>query len=182
MEGVQSGVNAPIWLQVATASAVTFAIAIFAILLYTRHRDRAAEHSGVDLHVTPYIRRAVLLTPAEQRFYVRLFQAVGNDVVICPKVRLADAIEVRADALEWQAAWNRIAAKHLDFVLMSPDNYQPLMGIELDDSSHMAPQRQQRDEWLDRAVVAAGLPLLRVRVRSDYDPGALRRDIEQKLL
>ncbi|HWI60803.1 MAG TPA: DUF2726 domain-containing protein, partial [Symbiobacteriaceae bacterium] len=58
---------------------------------------------------------------------------------------------------------------------------QPLLAIELDDSSHMRPDRQQRDEWLDRAVMAAGLPLLRVRARGDYDPSALRREVEQKL-
>jgi hypothetical protein len=174
-------VNAPVWLQVATAVAVTFAVAMFALVLYLKRKDQADEHVGVEMHVSPYIRRTALLTAAEQRFYTRLFQAVGSEVLICPKVRLADVIEVRGDAIEWQAAWNRIAAKHLDFVLATPDEQQILLGIELDDGSHMLPNRQQRDEWLDRALVAAGLPLLRVKVRNDYDPAALRREIEQKL-
>ncbi|MDF2630277.1 MAG: hypothetical protein K0R39_4108 [Symbiobacteriaceae bacterium] len=168
--------NAPVWLQVATAVAVTFAVAMFALVLYLKRKDQADEHSGVEMHVSPYIRRATLLSAAEQRFYARLFQAVGNEVLICPKVRLADVIDVRGDALEWQAAWNRIAAKHLDFVLTTADEQQILLGIELDDGG-----RQRRDELLDRALVAAGLPLLRVRVRGDYDPAALRREIEQKL-
>lgn len=173
--------NAPVWLQVATAVAVTFAVAMFALVIYLKRRDQVDEHAGVEMHVSPYIRRTTLLTAAEQRFYARLFQAVGTEVLICPKVRLADVIEVRGDALEWQAAWNRIAAKHLDFVLTTADEQQILLGIELDDGSHMMPNRRQRDEWLDRALVAAGLPLLRVRVRNDYDPAALRREIEQKL-
>ncbi|HWI66614.1 MAG TPA: DUF2726 domain-containing protein, partial [Symbiobacteriaceae bacterium] len=131
--------NAPLWLQVATASAVTFAVAMFFLLFYLKRRDRSDEHVGVEMHVSPYIRRASLLSPAEQRFYTRLYQAVGNELLICPKVRLADAIDVRGDAIEWQAAWNRIAAKHLDFVLVTADEYQPLLAIELDDSSHMRP-------------------------------------------
>ncbi|HYF94333.1 MAG TPA: DUF2726 domain-containing protein [Symbiobacteriaceae bacterium] len=173
--------NAPLWLQVATASAVTFAVAMFALVLYLKWKDREDEQMGVEMHVSPYIRRATLLTAAEQRFYVRLFQAVGNEVLICPKVRLADVIEVRGDTLEWQSAWNRIAAKHIDFLLTTVDDHQPLLAIELDDSSHHMPNRQKRDEWLDRAMVAAGLPLMRVRVRSDYDPAGLRREVEGRL-
>jgi hypothetical protein len=171
-------VNPPIWLQVATAAAVTFAVAMFVLLIYRKRRDRQAEHTGVEMHVSPYIRRAALLSPAEARFYARLHQAVGAELLICPKVRLADVIEVRGDAIEWQAAWNRIAAKHIDFVLATADDYRPLLAIELDDSS----DRKGRDEWLDRAVSAAGVPVLRIRARGDYDPTALRREIEQKLV
>jgi hypothetical protein len=167
-------VSTPLWLQVATASAVTFALAMVAILVFRRRRERLAEHQGVEMHVSPYIRKASLLTAAEQRLHARLSQAVGTEVLICPKVRLADVIEVRGDAMEWQAAWNRIAAKHLDFVLTTADDHQPLLAVELDDGS-------PRNEWLDRAMVAAGLPILRVRVRSDYDPVALRREVEQRM-
>jgi hypothetical protein len=151
---------------------------MFVILFVVRRRDRLAEHQGVEMHVSPYIRRGALLSPAEQRFYARLYQAVGTDVLICPKVRLADAVEVRGDAMEWQAAWNRIAAKHVDFLLITADEYRPLLAIQLDDGAREA---QQRAEWLDRALVAAGLPILRLRVRSDYDPVALRREVELRV-
>lgn len=155
---------------------------MFAILIIRRMRDRAAEEQGVEMHVTPYIRKQAFLTPPEQQFYIRLMEAVGAEVIVCAKVRLADVIDVRADALDWRAAWNRIAAKHVDFLLVAPANQQPLLAIELDDSSHFQPRRQVRDEWLDRAMVAAGMPLLRVRVKRDYDPAALRRAIEQQIL
>lgn len=169
--------NAPLWLWLATASAITFAVAMFAILLVSRQKERSSEQHGIEMHVSPYIRRTMLLAPAEQRFLVRLFQAVGNEVVICPKVRLADVIEVRGDAIEWQAAWNRIAAKHIDFLLVTADDYQPLLAIELEDA-----RGENRDEWLERAVTAAGMPILRIRARTDYDPGALRREVEQHLV
>lgn len=166
----------PLWLQLATVSAITFAIAMFAILHYNRRKEQAAEVQGVEMHVSPYIRRASLLGQAEQRFYARLFQAVGNEVLICPKVRLGEVIEVRGDALEWRAAWNRIAAKHVDFLLVTPDTYQPLLMIELEDA-----RGDRRDELLDRAIMAAGVPILRVKARTDYDPNALRREVELRL-
>lgn len=170
--------SAPLWLQVATGLAVAFAVAIFALLFYVRQRDSRAEATGVEMHVSPYIRKFALLTPSEQRFYVRLYQAIGSELLICPKARLADALEVRGDALEWQAAWNRIAAKPVDFLLVAPDTYQPLLAITLDDGLGRA---TQQDDWLDRAMMAAGLPVLRIRARGDYDPTALRREVEQRL-
>lgn len=173
--------NAPLWLQAVTASALTIVLVLLVLLVKRTVHDRKAEEAGVEMHVTPYIRKPGLLTPAEQRFYARLYQAVGGELLIWSKVRLADVMEVRGEAIEWQAAWNKIAAKHLDFLLTTADDFQPLLAIELDDSSHMLPARQKRDEWLDRALVAAGLPILRVQARRDYDPGALRRHIEQKL-
>lgn len=174
--------NAPIWLQVITASALTFAVTMFVILITRRVREQRVEEDGVEMHVSPYYRRPSLLTPAERQFYLRLYQAIGNEVLICPKVRLADVVDVRGDAIEWQASWNRIVAKHVDFLLVTADDQQPLLAIELDDGSHDRPDRKARDEWLDRALYAVGLPVLRIRVRRDYDPAALRREVEQKLI
>jgi len=167
-------VSASLWLQVATAAAVIFAVAIFATLFYLRHRDRQAELAGVEMHVSPYVRRPALLSAAE-RLHARLHQAVGTDLLICPKVRLAGAIEVRGDAMKWQAAWNRIAAKQVDFLLVAPETYQPLLAILLDDGS-------RRDEATGQALVAAGLPVLRIRARNDYDPAAIRREIQERMV
>lgn len=169
--------NAPLWIQIVTASAVAFAVAMFGILIYRSMAQRQAEERGVEMHVTPYVRRLALLSPAEQVLYARLLQAAGPELLVCPKVRLPDAVEVRGDALEWQSAWNRIAAKHLDFLLVAPGSYQPVLAVELEDAA----DRQRLDELLERALVAAGLPVMRIKVRSDYDPIALRQQIDGKL-
>jgi len=50
--------------------------------------------------------------------------------------------------------------------------------IELDDASHGRPDRQVRDEFLDAALLAAGLPLLRVRAKKAYNLAELRAQIE----
>ncbi len=154
---------------------------MFIILLVRRLQEQNGPPPEVEVHVTPYSRKAVFLVPLEQRFYFRLFQAVGNDYLICPKVRLADVIEVRGDALEWRGSWNRIAAKHIDFLLTSADTFHPVLAVELDDASAYGDQQKQQDDWLDRALIAAGMPVLRVKVRRDYDAAVLRKQIEQKI-
>jgi hypothetical protein len=46
---------------------------------------------------------------------------------------------------------------------------KPLLGIELDDSSHNRNNRQERDDFVDRVFQAAGLPLLRLPVQREYN-------------
>lgn len=168
-------VNAPLWLQLATAAAVTFAAAMFAILLYRWLTSPKRVGNGFEVSRSPYACRAAILSPAGQHFYARLAQAVGEEMMICPKVRLPDAVAVRADALEWQAAWNRIAAREVDFLLVDPATFRPLLAVELEESG----ARDRLDERLERAILAAGLPILRITATGDYDPVDLKQQVDQ---
>ncbi|MGI5917257.1 MAG: DUF2726 domain-containing protein [Anaerolineae bacterium] len=77
---------------------------------------------------------------------------------------------------------NRIDRKHVDFLLCDPQTMAPLLGIELDDSSHRRPDRRARDELVDRIFESAGLPLLRVPARFDgYNAATLREKIDEIL-
>ncbi|MGH7242876.1 MAG: DUF2726 domain-containing protein, partial [Phycisphaerales bacterium] len=46
---------------------------------------------------------------------------------------------------------------------------------ELDDKSHTREDRQQRDDFVNRALQAAGIPLLRIPAASTYNPAALEQ-------
>lgn len=125
---------------------------------------------------TPYRLTRHYLTPAELAFYGALQRATVGQAQINAKVRLADVLEVDTTH-QYQRYFNRIAAKHFDFVLSHPETMVPLVAIELDDRSHLRADRRRRDEFVERACAAARLPLLRFPVRSGYDP----REIEAKL-
>jgi hypothetical protein len=45
---------------------------------------------------------------------------------------------------------------------------KPLLGIELDDSSHKRESRQERDDFVDQVFEAASFPLLRFPVEREY--------------
>ncbi len=59
------------------------------------------------------------LSAAEVSFYNVLRQVAGERATVCAKVRLADLFRV-ARPNENAAARNRIAAKHVDFLLCDP--------------------------------------------------------------
>jgi hypothetical protein len=121
----------------------------------------------------PYRARRFLLSDAERAFYRVLAQAVRDDYTVAFKVRLADVIDCPAAA--WTLGYGRlIAQKHLDFVLCIPDTARIALAIELDDRSHRRPSRRARDEFVDRALRAAGVPLVRVRAAPAYRPADVR--------
>ena len=115
----------------------------------------------------PYRLRDDFLSPAEISFYHVLRQTVGERVTVCAKVRLADVFFV-ARPNENAAARNRIALKHVDFLLCDPATMRPLAGIELDDASHARPDRQERDALVEQVFEAAGLPLVRFPAQRAY--------------
>jgi hypothetical protein len=116
----------------------------------------------------PYRLRDDFLSPAEFSFYKVLNSIVGNQRVIQSKVRLADVFFV-ARPNENIAYLNKIAQRHLDFLVCDATTMQPILGIELDDGSHQRSDRRERDSFVEQVFQAAGLPLLRVPVRHTYN-------------
>lgn len=133
-------------------------------------------------HKYPYYARGRLLTEGELRFYPTLKAALPDGLQIMMKVRLADIITC-ADH-HWQAGWGRyIAGKHIDFVLIDPDTTDVKLCIELDDSTHVTmSERRTRDDFVNRALAKAGVPLVRVVVGNGrYDTRWLSNQITTAL-
>lgn len=100
--------------------------------------------------------------------------AAENGWVVCPKVNLNDLLYVEKGT-EGPTGWrNKIDRKHADFVLCEAETMQPVMVVELDDKSHGSAEAQRRDADKDRALGAAGLPIVRVRAAKGYEVAAVR--------
>lgn len=119
-----------------------------------------------------YEAKGNLLTPAELKFLAVLDQVIGSHYRIMAQVRLADILKVKSglDNSTRSSAFNRIKAKHLDFVACDPSDMSVKFAIELDDSSHKQTKRMERDAFLNDAMMKAGIPLHRFAVKRDYDP------------
>lgn len=130
----------------------------------------------------PYLLRDDFLTPAERSLYGVLHGILQGKAIICPKVRLGDLFFVARDATSAQASRNRIERKHVDFVLCDPLTLRPLAAVELDDKSHEAEHRRQRDQFVDRVFEAAGLRLIRITARRQYNVAELEALLSQALI
>ncbi|HEX8876576.1 MAG TPA: DUF2726 domain-containing protein [Phycisphaerales bacterium] len=129
----------------------------------------------------PYITRDALLTAAERSFFAALQTACNGRSLIFAQVQLSKLIYPRAGIPRWQTFQNKIDRKSVDFVLFDPTSLKVQLLIELDDRSHERKGRQDRDEFVNRALAAAGLKLLRVRVAASYNPSSLESRLRQAI-
>ncbi|MCF7916573.1 MAG: DUF2726 domain-containing protein [Candidatus Omnitrophica bacterium] len=124
-----------------------------------------------------YRKNKYFLTDTEKSFYFVLKQiADRNNLIIFSKVRLIDLFFVPGRDASARA---RIIQKHVDFVLCEYSHLDPICCIELDDYSHKFKKRKERDVFVNKVFESAGLPLLRVKVSSNYDVQSLEENIIQ---
>lgn len=124
----------------------------------------------------PYILNKTLFSPAERSFLGVLEQAIGDEYRIFGKVRVADVTSVKSlsNRAAWQRAFNRISAKHIDYVLCSKDELSIVCAIELDDHSHQKRKRQERDAFLARLCQEISLPLLQIPAQRAYSANEIK--------
>ncbi len=84
----------------------------------------------------PYDLQETLFSPAERSFLGVLDLAVGDQAWVFAKVRVADVLtpETGMGKSKWQQAFNKISAKHVDYLLCHPSDLSFICAIELDDS------------------------------------------------
>ena len=129
----------------------------------------------------PYRKKDYFLLQAERSFFGVLKKSVAGELIVLSKVRLAGVVYVEKGTGAWQLFFNRIQSKHVDFVLCTLDTIQPVLVIELDDSSHDRKDRHDRDAFVNEALAAAGLPILHVPARQKYNPVELKARIAERL-
>ena len=128
----------------------------------------------------PYFVRDDFFSAAEASFFRVLKTVVGENLVICPKVSLAEIFYVSRPDVNLPY-FNKINRKHVDFVLCSPKTLKPVLAIELDDASHQRADRVERDEFVDDVFSTAGLRLIHVPVQRAYNTQELQALLQDAL-
>ena len=123
-------------------------------------------------------RQPALFFPAERSFFGVLEDALGSDYRVFGKVRIADLIKPE-NGVGRQIAFNRIAGKHVDFVVCNAADLSVIGVIELDDNSLNQDCRRKRDAFVDKAFASAGIPITRFPARAVYSLPASRESIER---
>ncbi len=140
---------------------------VAAIALVLLKAFLASKKAGVGF---PFSAIPHLFTPAERSFLGVLDQVIDSEYRVFGKVRAADVMSVTKgmDRSEWQKAFNRIQSKHFDFVICRASDSAILLLIELDDKSHKKTKRVDRDQFIEKATEASGIPLLRIPCQRSY--------------
>lgn len=140
---------------------------------------RDALHRG-DPRPDCFFRRSALLMPEERTLQAALLTLELDDVTVAPKVQAAAALGVKSRTpwAERQRALARLERATFDFLLVRRTDGQPLLALELDRRPADEEDLAARDPFLATICAAAGLPVLRLPVRSGYDLRELHRQID----
>lgn len=118
------------------------------------------------LDTIPYEKK-MLLTKAEYSFYLKLKEECDkNNLLICPKVRMEDFINVtdKHNNLKYRGY---IKARHIDF-LICDNKLHIKAGIELDDNTHKQEKIKQIDKLKEKIFKKISLPLFRIKMSDGY--------------
>lgn len=134
---------------------------VVAAFLVVKKKNAAA---GAAADVWPVYAKGVL-TKHEQPAYWALLRALPDHVVLA-QVQLSRMMEVHRSADKRQGWLNKINRKSADFVVCNKD-FSVLAVIELDDSSHDRELAKKRDADKDKALISAGIKIIRWRKLPD---------------
>ena len=135
---------------------------IIAYFLSNKNKANDKDIKQEPIKIYPYEKK-MLLTKAEYTLYNVLKKKCDeNKLIICPKVRMEDFINVTSQK-EKQKYRGYIKSRHIDFILCD-DKLHLLGGLELDDNSHQRADVAQTDKFKEEVFKAIGLPLFRVKM------------------
>lgn len=150
--------------------------AIIAIFLYfvlklvldksNLSESSAAKKERNPLPIAGAYKKRWLLTYNEKDAYRKLQSASAEiGCTIFSKVRLLDLLEP-VSGKNYRSYFYKIQAKHVDFVLLDEKLVARCI-VELDDSSHDASDRKERDAFVDEVLTSVGYQIIHTRAVTD---------------
>lgn len=141
---------------------VVCAVIILVLLIYfLGRRQRGVGH---------YRKKDRLLSATEIEYYKVLEDLYGDRYIILPQINLASVIEKE------DPGYRTELFRNVDFGVFD-GGFRPILLIEINDGTHLRPDRQERDKRVGLIARRAGLPLVTFWTRD----GIRREEIKRTL-
>ncbi|MCH5351117.1 MAG: DUF2726 domain-containing protein [Clostridiales bacterium] len=124
-----------------------------------------------------YVRKKQLLTPPEQELYAVLKRINPDRYEVIPQTALVNVIDKKTNA-----SYRNELFRVCDFCFVDRRTFEPLLLVELNDSSHNRADRVERDEKVAAICEDAGLPLVTFWMDDDLSPSFVKREVKRKIL
>lgn len=117
-----------------------------------------------------------LFTYNEKNAYNKIKEVTDKlSLTLFAKVRLYDLVEPKPGVEHFKGHQYKIQAKHCDFVVCSEKLVAKAV-IELDDASHNAADRKERDAFVDTVLTSCGYKVIHMR---NIDPAELETQLSE---
>lgn len=134
----------------------------FTLKLFLNKPKSAQTEERKPLPVEGSYKKRWILTYNEKAAY-RELQKYADEIgyTVFSKVRLLDLLEP-VSGKNYKSYFYKVQAKHVDFVLLDEKLVARCI-VELDDSSHNAEDRRNRDQFVDEVVKSVGYKIIHTR-------------------
>ena len=151
-------------------------IGLFVALLVVGLLAGSARIKRSDIRADVYRPQEQLFSAAEVHFLAALDQSIEPEHRVFGKVRLADLVSIKSglSPSRRQIALNRVAQKHIDFVVCAGASLTPICAIELNDSSHKSSHAMRRDDFVASVCAQVGIPLVVFKAAASYSKDMIR--------
>ena len=125
--------------------------------------EEIEETTSKEKVIYPYKLNNPIFSPKEGYFY-RDVRPIADKLglLVFTKMRLADLLYIPEGTADFQKWFNRIKAKHIDFIFVDREMKIKLL-VEIDDPTHNRADRKARDEEVDEMFRQQGLEVLHLR-------------------
>lgn len=107
--------------------------------------------------------KTTLLTANEKQKFASIKYVTDKlRLQLYAKVRLADIVTPKQNVKNWYAYFNKVKAKHVDFLVCN-NLFEPICAIEIDDTSHDRDDRKQRDKFVNFVLEDVGIGVIHKR-------------------
>lgn len=124
-----------------------------------------------------YVRKKQLLTPPEQELFAVLKKINPDKYEVVPQMALVNVIDKKTNT-----SYRNELFRVCDFCFVDKKTFEPLLLVELNDSSHNRADRAERDEKVAAICEDAGLPLVTFWMDDDISPNAVKRAVKRRIL
>lgn len=154
---------------------VILAIDVVLFILSKKNKKEPVEQTDSKFDYSKGYKSKWLFSYNEKDAYNKIKEVTDPlGLYVFAKVRLFDLVEPKHNIEKRQGHIFKIQAKHVDFVLCDA-KLVARMVIELDDTSHDAPDREERDNFVDAVLTDCGYKVLHIR---GVEPEKLKSELE----
>lgn len=145
---------------------------IFAIFYRPREKSEKTNNP-----LAKYERKESIMSRTEHKFFYTLKQIYPERYEVLPQVALFNVINKVTNA-----AYRSELFRVCDYCFVDKDTFEPLLLVELNDSSHKRADRRMRDEKVAAICRSAGLPLVTFWLGEDLSYTAVKKAVMNSIL
>lgn len=136
----------------------------------------AEETMKVNAYKKDFEKKEYLLTPTELKFY-KLLKTITDELnyTLFTQIALYEIVNCKNFK-----NFNKIKSKSIDFVI-TEKNCKIKLCIELDDKTHNANKRIERDNFINNMFKELDIKLLRIPVQNFYNLEELKQKIQESI-